>query len=566
MPTYGQAAFLPRAVASLQAQTRTDWELVVVDDGSPDDTRGAVEALLGDDRVRYRRLERNRGLGAALNEGLRHARGPLTAYLPSDDVLHADHLATLLDLLEDDVVLVHSGCRPAGHGLQLVQVLHRRGPERWVERDELETDDLERLLWRRLRSRGRVAGTERVTCEWTQHPGQRHRAIREGLDGGLNVFRHRYRVGEPLRFAPSDGALTDEVARYRRARQRPSTPRGREGLRILLVGELAYNPDRVLALEERGHELLGLWLDDPLGFTTVGPLPFGHVRDLPRERWRDELRAARPDVIYALLNWRAVPLAHEVLTARLDIPFVFHFKEAPQRSLARGDWPRLAEVVLGADACLFASEEERAWFHAALPALEPTRTRAMDGDLPRLEWLAGERRRRLSEDDGEVHTVLAGRPYGWTPELREGLRARGLHVHVRGGPQAVGPERWVEALSRYDAGWMHPVRAANGGDVCVAAWDDLNLPARLPMLLAAGLPLILPRNPSGAVHAAQRLAEELGVGVLYDDLDELAETLRDGPGMARRRARAWQRREELTFERHVDELLALFRAVVGARA
>ena len=43
MPTYGQAAFLGRAVASLLAQTLTDWELVVVDDGSPDATAAADE-------------------------------------------------------------------------------------------------------------------------------------------------------------------------------------------------------------------------------------------------------------------------------------------------------------------------------------------------------------------------------------------------------------------------------------------------------------------------------------------------------------------------------------------
>ncbi len=48
MPTYDQDAFLPGAVASLLAQTEADWELIVVDDGSPGDTRRALGEALGD--------------------------------------------------------------------------------------------------------------------------------------------------------------------------------------------------------------------------------------------------------------------------------------------------------------------------------------------------------------------------------------------------------------------------------------------------------------------------------------------------------------------------------------
>ena len=55
-----------------------------------------------------------------------------------------------------------------------------------------------------------------------------------------------------------------------------------DDLKILLVGELAYNAERVLALEERGHKLYGLWTPEPYWWNTVGPLPFGHVEDIPR--------------------------------------------------------------------------------------------------------------------------------------------------------------------------------------------------------------------------------------------------------------------------------------------
>ena len=559
MPTYAQAAFLPRAVASLRGQTFEDWELVIVDDASPDDTPATVAALAADERIRYHRLAANGGLGRSLNVALDLAAADRIAYLPSDDVLLRDHLATLLDLLGDGAVLAHTRCRPADRILQLVQLMHRRTEDRWLERDELESDDHERLFLGALRGRGRTVASERVTCEWTQHPHQRHRAIRERLDGGLNVFRQRYRVAAPLRFAPSDGALTDEVARYARWRARPRPPRSPDGLRILLAGELAFNPDRIVAFEERGHELLGLWADDPLHFNTVGPLPFGHVRDLPRRGWQAAVRAAAPDVVYALLNWRAVPLAHEIVCAEPGIRFVFHFKEAPQRCIARGEWAMLADVVRRADACLFATDEERAWFHAALPRLDPARTHVMDGDLPKREWLDGALSTRLSQTDGAVHTVLLGRPYGWTDDLDRALRERDVFVHVHAAGRSVQPQDWVEVLSRYDAGWMHVARAANGGDIRAATWDDLNVPSRTATLLAAGLPLIVPRSPAGAVSAIERVARQTGAGVLYGDVDELAGALRDEARMEAHRAAAWRAREQFTFDAHVDRLIEILR-------
>ncbi|CAA9484533.1 MAG: Glycosyl transferase, family 2 [uncultured Solirubrobacteraceae bacterium] len=559
MPVYDQAAFLPRAVASLLAQSEPDWELLVIDDGSTDDPAAALAPFLGDPRIVAHRRQANGGIGAALNAGLAHARGELIAYLPADDVLHADHLESLLALMEDEVALAHTGCEPADEQLQLVQLMHRRTPDRWLEREALESDDLEPLLLERLRGRGRVAGSPRVTSVWTQHPAQRHRRIRESRDGGVNAFRAAYRVAAPLRLLSSETGLLDERARYAAQRGRTPSDRALEGLRILLAGELAFNPDRVLALEERGHELLGLWISDPLGFNSIGPLPFGGIRDLASIA---DVAAARPDVIYALLNWRAVPLAHALLEARTGVPLVFHFKEAPQRSLARGEWPLLAEVMTRADAVILSSPEERDWFEAALPGrLDPARTLVLDGDLPKRDWLDAVPSERLSATDGRPRTVLLGRPYGFDDALRDGLAARGVELRVHAGRTAVEPRDWVRTLSRYDGGWLHPVRAGNGGDVRRATWDDLNLPARIPTMIAAGLPLILPRNAAGEVHAAQALAESLGAALLYDDLDELADRLRDPAGMAARRAAAWAHREQLTFDSRADELVSFLRTV-----
>jgi hypothetical protein len=126
---------------------------------------------------------------------------------------------------------------------------------------------------------------------------------------------------------------------------------------------------------------------------------------------------------------------------------------------------------------------------------------------------------------------------------------RGIRVHHE---QTLQPDEWVSALSRYDAGWMHPVAPCNGGDLHAAACDDVNLPVRLPTLVAAGLPLIGPRGVDGAVYRVGRLRGELGCGVLYDDL---ADQLRNAPAMRARRDAAWAARDTQTFDHHADQLV-----------
>ena len=79
MPTFEQSAFIGRALDSLWAQSWRDWELLIVDDGSRDDTAAALAPWLADARVRYLRFDGNGGLGRAINAGLDAARGELIA-------------------------------------------------------------------------------------------------------------------------------------------------------------------------------------------------------------------------------------------------------------------------------------------------------------------------------------------------------------------------------------------------------------------------------------------------------------------------------------------------------
>lgn len=91
LPTHNRAALLSRAVASVRAQVYPTWEIVLVDDGSTDDTPAVVEGLqaeLGPDRLRSLRTSRSGGACAARNHALAAAKGSLIAYLDDDNAMH----------------------------------------------------------------------------------------------------------------------------------------------------------------------------------------------------------------------------------------------------------------------------------------------------------------------------------------------------------------------------------------------------------------------------------------------------------------------------------------------
>jgi len=84
IPTYNRAHLLARAIHSVLTQTFSDFELIVVDDGSTDHTVEVVQSVR-DPRMRLVRLDRNCGAGRARNAGIQAARGEWVAFLDSDD-------------------------------------------------------------------------------------------------------------------------------------------------------------------------------------------------------------------------------------------------------------------------------------------------------------------------------------------------------------------------------------------------------------------------------------------------------------------------------------------------
>jgi len=118
LPTYNRARFLPQAIESIRGQRFTDWELIIVDDGSTDETPTLIARLTADieQPVQYIRQE-NRGAYAARNVGLDHATGKYIAFFDSDDQWLTHHLHDCVEALEanQDVDWVYGACRVVEH-------------------------------------------------------------------------------------------------------------------------------------------------------------------------------------------------------------------------------------------------------------------------------------------------------------------------------------------------------------------------------------------------------------------------------------------------------------------
>ncbi len=108
IPTYNRAAYIVAALHSVFDQTFSDYEVIIVDDGSTDETESLLASFL--DRVRYFRLP-HCGLSAAVrNHGLTHATGEFIAFLDSDDLFRPNKLALQVAALRElpDVGVVYS--------------------------------------------------------------------------------------------------------------------------------------------------------------------------------------------------------------------------------------------------------------------------------------------------------------------------------------------------------------------------------------------------------------------------------------------------------------------------
>ena len=98
IPTYNHGRYILETLASVFGQTFTDYEIIVVNDGSPDDTAEVLQPLAQSGRIRYFE-QKNQGQAAARNRGLVEARGEFIAFLDDDDLWPPEKLQWQVDLL-----------------------------------------------------------------------------------------------------------------------------------------------------------------------------------------------------------------------------------------------------------------------------------------------------------------------------------------------------------------------------------------------------------------------------------------------------------------------------------
>ena len=102
MPSYNTGRFISETIESVLAQSYSNWELIIVDDCSTDNTDEVVEKYLCDERIRYIKNEKNSGAAVSRNRALREARGKWIAFLDSDDLWSPEKLEKQIGFMEEN--------------------------------------------------------------------------------------------------------------------------------------------------------------------------------------------------------------------------------------------------------------------------------------------------------------------------------------------------------------------------------------------------------------------------------------------------------------------------------
>lgn len=195
LPTYNRASWLSRTIQSVLEQDETDFELLVIDDGSTDETEEVVKAI-NDSRIQYH-FQENAERGAARNKGVQLARGQYVHFLDSDDVFFEGHLSEARKQLtkepvlfyfqpycmmdpegkhrrpipriwnDPNLMLVKYGNYMSCHGIFLERNFALENPFQ-EDRSLAGSEDIE--LWLRLAARTKIKTGDKVTSALVEHP------------------------------------------------------------------------------------------------------------------------------------------------------------------------------------------------------------------------------------------------------------------------------------------------------------------------------------------------------------------------------------------------------------
>ncbi len=221
IPTYRHAHTVLETLESVFAQTLTNYEVIVVNDGSPDETAQLLAPLVTSGQIRY--FEQiNKGQAAARNRGLLEARGEFVAFLDDDDLWPEDKLQWQWDYLSKnaDVILIGGCCNllyPDGtHGENVVlhegtitvQTVSQGSPffspgQTLIRRDVLTAvggfdaaiwgaDDMD--LWFRLALRGKLVAQARRALHYRIHEANASRDVIKMYTNAFRMVRRHIRM------------------------------------------------------------------------------------------------------------------------------------------------------------------------------------------------------------------------------------------------------------------------------------------------------------------------------------------------------------------------------------
>jgi glycosyltransferase involved in cell wall biosynthesis len=117
LPTYNRAKLLPRTLESVLGQSYSNWELIVVDDGSEDETPKVLESFARRHGAIFFFRKPHSGVATTLNFGLKLARGKFVTFLGSDDEYLPPHLELRVKFMKahSDIDLIHGGIKIVGN-------------------------------------------------------------------------------------------------------------------------------------------------------------------------------------------------------------------------------------------------------------------------------------------------------------------------------------------------------------------------------------------------------------------------------------------------------------------
>lgn len=114
--TYNRENLITRAIDSVINQDTNDWELIIVDDCSLDNTYEKIKSFFSDERIFYFKTDKNSGVAKARNLGISKSIGRYITFLDSDDEYKKNHLSVRYDLLENqNIDLLHGGVEIIGN-------------------------------------------------------------------------------------------------------------------------------------------------------------------------------------------------------------------------------------------------------------------------------------------------------------------------------------------------------------------------------------------------------------------------------------------------------------------